>query len=204
MSANRARVRGRVRSAKERTDAVRMSFRDSVHNPPRVRESADHSTVMRRIPAMDDRAFDRLTQRVSSAGSRRQALRAVLSAALVGATTTHAAAVRRASKGRGHQRCVDADCAPPPSPGTSASRVGNGGKAFCCSGTHCSCNGECCNNRCFWVGPEDAPTDEFCCTGPERIMCGGGADAKCCKNDGPNPCAKCIAPTGIAGSYRRP
>ena len=56
---------------------------------------------------MDQGAFDRLTQRVSRAGSRRQALRAVLGAALAGATTTHAAAaVRRAPKSRGREHCV--------------------------------------------------------------------------------------------------
>src|SRR5688572_8901733 len=96
MSANRARGRGRgrgwVRSAEERTFTLSVSFCDSVHNPPRVRESAHHSTFLRRNPAMDHQAFDRLTQRVSRAGSRRQALRAVLGAALVGATTGEVAA----------------------------------------------------------------------------------------------------------------
>ncbi len=154
---------------------------------------------------MDHRDFDRLTRRIGSAGSRRQVLRAALGAALVGVTTTHAAAVRRGPKGRGRKICVDDQCPPPPTARTSDASESQG-RAFCCSGTHCSCNGECCNNRCFWVGPPDNPSEEFCCTGPDKIMCGGGADARCCKNEGPNPCASCKtpSPTGLAGSYRRP
>jgi hypothetical protein len=148
---------------------------------------------------MDRRIFDRLTRRVSAATSRRQAVRAVLGAALLGATTTNAAAVRRASKGRGRKRCVDETCPLPPGPGTSADRVGNEGKAFCCSGTHCSCNGECCNNRCFWDSQTN-PTKEFCCTGPEWVICGEGQDATCRPNVGEN---SCFGPSVITGSYRR-
>ena len=138
---------------------------------------------------MDYRTFDRLAHHVGAAGSRRQALRAFLGAALVGFFKEEASAKPK--------RC--GDCKPPPSDPDK--------EVFCCSGTHCSCNGECCNNRCFWqdqvVGLVKT-TREFCCTGPDKIMCGGGADATCCANEGPNPCARCIAPSGLSGSYRRP
>jgi hypothetical protein len=159
---------------------------------------------------MDHQAFYRLTQRVSTAGSRRQALRAVLGAALVGVSTTHAAAAaRRAPAGHGQTICVDANCPPPPPAIEIPARGGGGGsKAFCCSGTHCSCNGECCNNRCFWedrVEGTTKTTREFCCNGPDLIICENakGEDV-CCLNAGRNPCATCLSATGISGSYRRP
>ena len=181
--------------------SLALSFREKLHNPPCVQESAYQSTCPWRTRAMDYPTFDRLAHHVGAAGSRRQALRAFLGAALLGALTKNGAAtVRGASNGRGRKRCVDEECAPPPGSSISASSAG---KAFCCSGTDCSCNGECCNNRCFWDHPTD-PTHEFCCTGPEWIMCGGGADAQCCKNVGADSCSQCLAPSRLSGSYRRP
>ena len=147
---------------------------------------------------MDHRTFDRLTQRVSRAGSRRQALGALLGAALAGISTGEVAAKPKDKADRPNIARCSACKSPPHDPGQ---------RAFCCSGQHCSCNGTCCNNRCFWedrVVAGVTTTREFCCAAPELIICGGGADATCCKNEGPNPCAKCIGPSGLAGSYRRP
>jgi hypothetical protein len=146
---------------------------------------------------MDHRKFDRLTQRLGAAGSRRQAMRAVFGAALVGATTTHAAAiVRQAPTGRGHKICVDENCSFPPG------REG-GVKGRCCPGNFCSCGEkqECCNNRCFWDNQTN-PTKEFCCAGPEWVICGEGQDAKCCPNVGQNSCL-CVGSSVITGTYRR-
>ena len=98
--------------AQERTFAECMSFRDSVHNPSRVRESTDQSTFLRRNPVMDHREFDRLTQRVSKAGSRRQALRAVLGAALLGASSRTAMATSSAPCKKGSRASCGGTCCP--------------------------------------------------------------------------------------------
>lgn len=131
---------------------------------------------------MDQRKFDRLTQRVSAAESRRQALRALLGAALVGTTTKNAAATkRRAPRGRG-ERCKD---------GTT------------CHGDAC-CGEECCPGRCF----VDADNRPFCCTAPDWVICGNSEAANreerqiCCPKAGSDPCS-CVGPTVITGSYRR-
>ena len=142
---------------------------------------------------MDHRTFDRLTQRVGSAGSRRQALEAFLGAALVGVFRGEVAAKPKPKEVRpGKRHCGDVKC---------PSEVFKG---VCCSDGYCSCgaNQECCEDRCFWKG--NPPTEEFCCTRPENVICGDGKEAKCCKNEGSDPCAVCQGPSGIAGSYRRP
>jgi hypothetical protein len=140
---------------------------------------------------MDYRKFDRLTQRVSVAGSRRQALRAVLGAALVGTVTGGAAAKPKHKAVKpGKRVCDDKSC----------QSVYQG---KCCPGNFCSCgkDQQCCNNRCFWDSATD-PNEEFCCTGPEWVICGEGQDAKCCRYDAENPCS-CLGPGAITGSYRR-
>ena len=152
---------------------------------------------------MDDPAFDRVTRLFWAPGSRRAALRAVLGAALVGSTRqTAAAAPQRPRQGRGPEICAGAPCAPPPHDATLG--------GFCCSGQHCSCAGECCNNRCFWFVPspeffgEPAQITEFCCRGPDLIVCENArGEDTCCRNEGKNPCRFCLVAGGIAGSYRR-
>jgi uncharacterized low-complexity protein len=142
---------------------------------------------------MDQLKFDRLTQLVSAAGSRRQTLRAVLGAALLGATTTHAAVRgRRASKSR-RKTCVDENCPPTP----------DGKPGTCCAGKHCTCNGECCPGRCFQEAEAERVTAEYCCVKPDWMMCDGPeGEPVCCPYDLENPCS-CVGGTVITGSYRR-
>jgi hypothetical protein len=190
---------GRRRLAKERTFTLSVSFRDSVHNPPRVRESTDHSTIMRRIPAMDDRVFDRLTQRVGSAGSRRQALRALLGAALAGAATGEVAAKPKNRERKPGKQCPGADPRVDPCANYPFSRDGT--PESCCPNGSCSCGGQCnCKNACF---VNAATNTSFCCTGRDRKICVSGQTETCC---GPGlTCATCddFHHSGIPGSYRR-
>src|SRR5215207_8242538 len=138
---------------------------------------------------MDHRKFDRLTQQVRAAGSRRQALRAVLGAAIVGSTTKHAAAnVRRAPKGRG-EICADGST---------------------CHGDSC-CGRECCPGRCF-VTEEDNrgnPTGWMCCRPPDGVMCedeNARGGVVCCPYNSQatnEQACSCIGGEVITGSYRR-
>ena len=205
LSANPAQGCGRVRLAREQTFAVCMSFRDSVHNPPRARESADHTTFLRRNTAMDHQAFDRLTQRISRAGSRRQVLRAVLGAALVGAATGEVAAKPKDKKVKPGKQCLPgADPKDDPCSDASKYPVSRQGKPeSCCPNGSCSCGGQCnCKNACF-ILTENNNTTPFCCTGRGRKICVSEGTETCC---GPGlPCETCadFHQSGIAGSYRR-
>jgi hypothetical protein len=158
---------------------------------------------------MDHQAFDRLTQRVSTAGSRRQAVRAVLGAALLGVATGEVAAKPKDKKVKPGKECrPGADPKNDPCSDTWKNPVSRqGDPEFCCPNGSCSCGGQCnCKNACFLLAKHD-PTESdtpFCCTGRGRKICVSGGKEACC---GPGlPCATCadFNPTGIAGSYRRP
>jgi hypothetical protein len=152
---------------------------------------------------MDDQTFDRVTRLFRAPGSRRRALRALLGAALLGgATRSEATTPRTTAAGRGRQICVaDTDCLLPPQDTPENPSIG----ASCCADKRCSCAGQCCPNRCFWRGRRPEPIVEFCCTGPDWILCENaqGEDV-CCENGGKNPCGTCLSASGLAGSYRRP
>jgi hypothetical protein len=141
---------------------------------------------------MDQREFDRMTQLVSAAESRRQALRTLLGAALVGVARGEAAAKPKDKKVRTGRR----DCGNEPCP----SQVFKG---ICCKDGSCSCgqNRECCSGKCFW-DRETNPTKEFCCQGAKWEICGDPKSPICCQRDNENPCS-CIGPGVITGSYRR-
>src|SRR5215211_2771167 len=176
-----------------------------MHTPPCVSASAYHIALRWRIPAMDHRVFDRLTRRVSAAGTRRQAMRAVIGAALIGAATGDVVAKPKDKKVRtGRKDCRKEFC---------PSQVFKG---KCCKDGSCSCGQEreCCSGKCFWDNGTN-PTKEFCCQGAKMVLCGNpeDKDAICCPRNGDeDSCSyeggfwSCTAanPSGLPGSYRRP
>jgi hypothetical protein len=154
---------------------------------------------------MDYRKFVRLTQRVSAAGSRRQALRAVLGAALAGIAMSEATAKPKDKQVKSGKQCrpgasPDADpCADtrryPVPPGSAPER--------CCPNGFCSCGGICCGNGCFKTGSVEAPTRVFCCSDPTYVECpAASGDGETCCEDSCETCGD-LGPTGISGSYRR-
>jgi hypothetical protein len=155
---------------------------------------------------MDHRSFDRLTQRVSTAGSRRQALRAVLGAALAGAATREVAAKPKDNwVGRGKQCRPGADPKDDPCANPRLYPVPEGARPeFCCHNGFCSCGGTCCGNGCYKTGDEAVPTTVFCCTEPRFVECPAASrDGETCCEGSCDTCGD-LGPTGIAGSYRRP
>ena len=160
---------------------------------------------------MDREQFDALARRFASTRSRRSALGALVSAALL----VHGAPVRAnpgKAKGKGHNydqglghekgnglghehdnTCNPDTCAP----------------GFCCKDGSCSCDGQCCGVQCFLIPDLEtgAIVGESCCSGPKVVYCPDDkvpANSKCCLNVGEESCLSCIAPSGLAGSYRRP
>lgn len=156
---------------------------------------------------MDQRAFDRFTKRFSASGSRRDAVRAALGGALLGVVANDAAAKPGGNgKKKPGPKCRKEDCKAPffdlKTP------------VHCCAGRYCSCDGRCCEDRCFWglgVDPQtgnQVPVDEFCCVGPKYIFCpvpnGKEGEGVCCLNSDQDPCGQCLGPSGIVASIRRP
>jgi hypothetical protein len=128
---------------------------------------------------MDHQTFDRLTYLFAASGSRRNAWRALLGAALLGATTQSAAA---APCSNGKHLC-GGTCCP--------------GKCFTDGSCEVCCTGE--NIICTTAG------GPVCCLNlndgkdPCAVL---QATGKCPTPDpGPNPSTSCKS--GIAGSYRR-
>jgi hypothetical protein len=93
---------------------------------------------------MDHQTFDRLTRLFGTAASRRTAWRAMLGAALFGATTRSAAA----------QECPDSKhlCEGECCPGKCFVRCGSEEEVFCCSDPQYVI----CGNRCCFNNPESA------------------------------------------------
>ena len=139
---------------------------------------------------MDHQMFDHVTRLVAASGSRRAAWRALLGAALLGATTRTARATATSPCERGAQEScgIEGPCCPGKCflicPERSLDEY-----AFCCSGRDPHTRGE-------------------------LIICGN----RCCLDDGSaNPCKDCKPPTNveqfpksggpciaaITGSYRR-
>jgi hypothetical protein len=157
------------------------------------------------MQAMDFRNFDRLTQRVSNAGSRRQALLAVLGAALVGAATGEVAAKPKDNKVKPGKQCGPG-AAPEAVPCDDRRNypVPVGAEPeFCCPNGSCSCGGQCnCKNACF-VAEAPSINSPICCTGRGRKICRSAETETCC---GPGlGCETCedFHQSGIPGSYRR-
>jgi hypothetical protein len=157
------------------------------------------------MQAMDYRKFDQLTQRVTAAGSRRQALRAVLGAALVRIATDEATAKPKDKHVKPGKQCrPGASPEDDPCANTKRYPVPDGSDPErCCHNGFCSCGGKCCGNGCFKTGPEDAPTKVFCCSEPTYVECpaASGDGETCCEGS----CEACgdLGQTGISGSYRR-
>jgi hypothetical protein len=153
---------------------------------------------------MDHQAFDRLTQRVSRAGSRRQALRAVLGAALAGVATGEVAAKPKDKKGKPGKQCgpgAAPDAVPCDDRRFYPVPVG-AEPEFCCPNGSCSCGGQCsCKNACFIRADSNSP---FCCTGRGRKICVSAETETCCGTGLVCETCKDLHPSGIAGSYRRP
>jgi hypothetical protein len=85
-------------------------------------------------------------------------------------------------------------------PATPKDAEGDSEKGFCCEGSYCSCNGECCKNDCFWVWDrDDQVVAEFCCEASGGIVCGD----QCCKT-GTDCLTGCIQMNPRGGSFRRP
>jgi hypothetical protein len=163
---------------------------------------------------MDDRYFDRLTKRVSAAGSRRQVLSALVGAALVGTATGEVAAKRKGKPGKPGKPSKPSkpgkQCRPgaPPEADLCANPklypVPSGSDPeHCCHNGFCSCGGKCCGNGCFKTGDEAEPTKVFCCSEPSFVECpaASGDGETCCEGS----CEACgdLGQTGISGSYRR-
>jgi hypothetical protein len=153
------------------------------------------------MQAMDYRKFDRLTQRLSAAGSRRQALRAVLGAALVGTVTDDVAAKLKDEAVKPGKECrprvsSDADLCAKKYPVLQSANP-----EFCCPNGSCSCGGQCnCENACFIDAVTSSP---FCCKGRGQKNCVSAETETCC---GPRlACETCeeFHQSGISGSYRR-
>jgi hypothetical protein len=149
---------------------------------------------------MDYRKFDLLTRRLSVAGSRRQALRAVLGAALVGTAAGEVAAKPKKKEIKPGKECLpgvppEADtCAKYPVPAGS-------GPEHCCHNGSCSCGGRCnCKKTCF---VNTVTNDAVCCKGREGKICVSAGTETCC---GPKlDCKSCEGSqeSGIPGRYRR-
>jgi len=152
---------------------------------------------------MDYRMFDRLTQRVSAAGSRRQALRAVLGAALAGIAMGEATAKPKDKQVKSGKQCrPGASPEPDPCADTKLYPVPRGSAPErCCPNGSCSCGGQCnCKNACF---VDTATNTPLCCTGRGRKICVAAETETCC---GPGlGCETCeeVHQSGIPGSYRR-
>jgi hypothetical protein len=155
---------------------------------------------------MDHQAFDRFAKRFSAVRSRREAVLAALGGVLMAGIASDGSAKPGGKKKPPRPMCRKDDCkAPFFAPET---------RVHCCAGRYCSCDGRCCEDRCFWgqaVEPETGhlvPVEEFCCVGPKYVFCptpgGKDGDGKCCLKTDEDPCGQCIAPSGIVASIRRP
>jgi hypothetical protein len=91
-------------------------------------------------------------------------------------------------------RCGGQCCPPPP----------QGGEGACCPDGSCGCAGACCAGACFLddLGG-DEPAVEFCCLGPEQVICPTPERKDTCCPADEVRCA-CAGSGGMAGSYRRP
>jgi hypothetical protein len=129
---------------------------------------------------MDHRTFDRLTHLFAASGSRRTAWRALLAAALVGATSRSmmAAPTNPCTKGK-HKLC-GRECCP--------------GKCF--MDERCEDSVVCCTEPNFVVceNPE---------TGKARCCQNTGRGDPCASCNAPVPPSGTFCPGGIAGSCRR-
>ena len=136
---------------------------------------------------MDDRKFDRLTRLFGAPGSRRTALRALLVAALIGATSRTAMATSSAPCKKGSQESCGGTCCP--------------GKCFVNPANGCPV---CCTEPDFVI-----------CAGKTIDATTGRTTRQptCCQNtkDG-DPCERCVppapprgatCPSYVGGSYRR-
>ena len=162
---------------------------------------------------MDRERFDAIAKLFADSRSRRRALGLLLG---VGLLVPHSALLAGPGKRVGHSKCrgqghlkdtgqghdegeCKTDCPRDP-------RTGKPG--FLCPDGSCSCGGKCCSDRCFWTGPQDNPTDEFCCTGKQTVCTISDNDGKeecatCRSKSDTGPCP-CLDTTGLATSYRRP
>jgi hypothetical protein len=127
------------------------------------------------MQAMDHGKFDRLTRLFGAPGSRRTALRALLGAALFGATTRPAAAAPTSPCGTRNQDYCGRECCP----GKCFVRCDANGEEFCCDKP----DWVMCGNTCCQYDPNARDPCEKCPPGPP-----GGAEV-------------CVGYVG--GSYRR-
>ncbi len=108
-------------------------------------------------------------------------------------------------------RCTDCQ---PGSVSTSTSRVSAQAVEFCCeptdAGGYCSCNGSCCEERCFDQTTTAGVTTSFCCTEPGYIYCEDDSKQQVCCACGVGQicnCAECLSgpeSPGRISAVRRP
>jgi hypothetical protein len=136
---------------------------------------------------MDHQSFDHVTRVFAAAGSRRAALRALLGAALLGASTRAAMATSSTPCREGNEEPCGGECCP--------------GKCFVSKGSTCAL---CCTGKGYVMCAGktiDASTRETI------------REPTCCVDDGSeDPCLHCVPPPPpdgqicsgyVGGSYRR-
>jgi hypothetical protein len=146
---------------------------------------------------MDRERFDALSRMVAQEQSRRAVFAALLSFAALGRGARVHANPGTAGGAGLSKRCHALQCGNP-----KLYPVPKGADPeFCCNGGFCSCGGECCANACFQTGDPRSPNAVFCCTRPDRAICGPRGEETCCERS----CDACgeLGETGLAGSYRR-
>lgn len=156
---------------------------------------------------MDRERFDALARLLAAPESRRGMLAAMASMAMAGGAP--ALSERGTAKGRKRDERCDLE--------VCLEEAATDDRVRCCKDGSCSCGGKCCGDRCFrWLDKgSNEVIAEACCGKPLRlgdsrktrfVFCPdpAGGDPTCCPDAGPQSCEECLAPSGIAGSYRRP
>ena len=139
---------------------------------------------------MDHHVFDTVTRLVGTAGSRRTAWRAILGAALFGATTRSTAAAPCPNVRNARCTCGEtSNCEP------SKCFTHDCGHQFCCTGRWTICGNECCMTE-----TDQGRSIEDPCrvegSGENRLP-------NCIRPIPPLPPPDSPCQSGIAGSYRR-
>jgi len=174
---------------------------------------------------MDHERFDALSRALASARPRRGVLGLILGATVLGHGSSAFAEPGKArgkgrskdgnqghetGKGRFGKACARLACDKQPVPNGEV-------REFCCTGSSCTCEGDCCPGRCFqlYAPNGDLTPVRHCCPKPKDggIMCEDEkGEVTCCaydpdKTEEENCSPDCDTPwtdtTFIAGSYRR-